>query len=353
MKSTPPSLLSSKNERNSSIELFRIIATFSVLVVHFNGWFVGGLPERLNFQVFDWHYCQFFISAATCVCVNLFIIISGFFSLKFKISSFVHIGILLAGIILPLYLIGSIFSGSFSLEGLLKHSLILTQAGYFVQCYLMLVFFSPLLNSFVKNNSRENVLIWTFILFCVEVWFGCIQDTEALAFMKGYSVIHFILVYMLARCVYLYKNELIRVRKRLWIFGYIVCTLILWLMYALGVRWGYANPINVMSSFCLFIPFLYYTYSNRKINYIAKSTFAVYIIQVVYPVFGVLCTIDKTLLTSLPYGLYLLMSFVVITVFFMVCIFYDKLLCVITKPLENYIKHLVGVERYNQALMGS
>lgn len=27
--------------RNSNIELFRIVATLLVLIVHFNGWFVG------------------------------------------------------------------------------------------------------------------------------------------------------------------------------------------------------------------------------------------------------------------------------------------------------------------------
>ena len=31
-------------QRNSSIELYRIIATFAVLIVHFNGWFVGDWP---------------------------------------------------------------------------------------------------------------------------------------------------------------------------------------------------------------------------------------------------------------------------------------------------------------------
>lgn len=37
-----------KVERNSSIELFRILATFLVLVVHWNGWFVGGLPDTIH-----------------------------------------------------------------------------------------------------------------------------------------------------------------------------------------------------------------------------------------------------------------------------------------------------------------
>ena len=39
-----------KQERNSSIELFRILATFLVLVIHWNGWFVGGIPENVSWN---------------------------------------------------------------------------------------------------------------------------------------------------------------------------------------------------------------------------------------------------------------------------------------------------------------
>ena len=35
-------------ERNSSIEIYRIIATFAVLIFHFNGWLVGGMPKHFG-----------------------------------------------------------------------------------------------------------------------------------------------------------------------------------------------------------------------------------------------------------------------------------------------------------------
>lgn len=348
-----PSPLYGSKQRNSSVELFRIIATFTVLIVHFNGWFLGGLPDKLEFHAFNWHFIQFLISAATCVCVNLFVIISGYFGLKFKISVFIHIGLLLLGIVVPLYVIGSVISGAFSLSGLLSHFLFVTCAGYFIQCYLMLVFLSPLLNLFIKNNSRRNVLSWTLMLWFVEIWFGCIQDVEALAFMKGYSVIHFVLIYMMARCVKLYQDRLLKYSKWFWIMGYLLCTVILWIMYGTGIRWGYANPINVVSSFCLFLPFLYFSFYNSYINWIAKSTFAVYIIQVTYPVFGVLCLLDRRLLTSLPYGLYLASAFGTIIVFFWACIIYDKLLGLFTKPIERIISQRIGADNYKSILFGA
>lgn len=39
-----------RQERNSSIELFRILATFLVLIVHWNGWFVGGIDENTSWN---------------------------------------------------------------------------------------------------------------------------------------------------------------------------------------------------------------------------------------------------------------------------------------------------------------
>ena len=37
-----------KKQRNSSVELFRILATFLVLIVHLNGWLLGGTPETFS-----------------------------------------------------------------------------------------------------------------------------------------------------------------------------------------------------------------------------------------------------------------------------------------------------------------
>ena len=35
-------------QRNSSVELYRILATFLVIIVHLNGWLAGGMPELFS-----------------------------------------------------------------------------------------------------------------------------------------------------------------------------------------------------------------------------------------------------------------------------------------------------------------
>lgn len=344
-----------RQSRNSSIELFRIIATFTVLIVHFNGWFVGGLPDKLDFGTFNWRWCQFLITGATCVCVNLFIIISGFFGLKFKISSFIHIFLILLGIYIPFSLMdGYIIWNRISLIGVLQtlynNVFFISKAGYFVQCYLMLVFFSPILNSFVQNNSRRNVLLFVLLFWFIEFWFGCIQDIKDFGFNNGYSIIHFVLVYLMARTVALYKSDLLRIPPHIWWCGYAVCTIILTVMYGTGIKWDYANPINIVSSFCLFMPFLSFSFYSRKINWIAKHTFAVYIIQVTNPAYRFLTTNDIYMLNHFSYGIYLFSASAIILVFFALCIVYDWIREMLMSPIDNWLGSHIGYALYNRSL---
>jgi surface polysaccharide O-acyltransferase-like enzyme len=85
-----------KSKRNSSVELYRIVATITVLVVHYNGWFVGGMPDRLDLsQLSAFRIGQAVIESASCICVNMFLIISGYFGIRFKGSSLLKICLLL------------------------------------------------------------------------------------------------------------------------------------------------------------------------------------------------------------------------------------------------------------------
>ena len=41
-------MYSRNNRRNSSVELFRILATIMVVIVHYNGWLAGGMPDHFD-----------------------------------------------------------------------------------------------------------------------------------------------------------------------------------------------------------------------------------------------------------------------------------------------------------------
>ena len=74
--------------RQSNIELLRIVAIFLVMVAHCNIWLGGGLPdfsEGISAMVVGKHI----IASLASICVVLFVLISGYFSIKPNLKSVV------------------------------------------------------------------------------------------------------------------------------------------------------------------------------------------------------------------------------------------------------------------------
>lgn len=122
--------MGSKLTRNSSIELYRILATFSVLIVHYNGWFVGGLPQEFDFSnISAFRVGQLTISSLCAVCVNCFLLISGYFAIKVSFKSVYKFILLLIGMYVPMYLANSLIAGSLSVKGLISSVLAISGGG--------------------------------------------------------------------------------------------------------------------------------------------------------------------------------------------------------------------------------
>ena len=56
-------------------------------MVHFNGWFVD-MPEKYDYSSPTlFRVGQVIIEASTCICVNMFLIISGYFGIRLRLIS--------------------------------------------------------------------------------------------------------------------------------------------------------------------------------------------------------------------------------------------------------------------------
>lgn len=331
-----------QKKRNSSIELYRIIATFTVLIVHFNGWFVGGMRE------FDCHNPTLFatgqmiIEASTIICVNMFLIISGYFGIRLKLTSVLKLCMLLALIYVPFYIVGILLGGAFSVKALIGRLLVISNAGYFIQGYFMLMFFSPVLNSFVDKYGCF-ILPWTILFWGIEFWFETVRGIENFGFNQGCSIIHFVLMYMLARCIALYKEKLLVFSRIYWLLGYVISTMIICFMYLSGFEYtfAYSNPIVVISSICSFIPFIYRNWYNKTVNWFAGGTLAVYIIQVTEPAYSFLVKLDNYILENYSYFLYLLLCGFVILLTFLFSVAYQKLCEKVVNPILNIFPNCI------------
>lgn len=330
--------------RNSSIELYRIIAMLFVVIVHCNGWFVGGIPnsfDETNISFF--RISQAAIQAITCTCVNMFLLISGYFGLKLKWKPILNIYMLLISISIPFYLLSVYLGETFSTKQFLLRLMAFSRSGYFVECYLLLMFFSPVLNAFI-DKLEKNVLLWVLLFGSIEIYFEFILHDVDLGFKGGYSFIHFVLIYMIGRTLSLFKEQLFQIRRGMYLTCYILSTLMILCLYTvfdLSTSYSYCSPFNVIATCSLFLIFAKSTYHNRWINWIASSTFAVYIIHISNPVFNWLRNFDKSTLTNNSYSSYLLTMGGVILLIYTGSIIYDKIAKMVTVPIVNYVERTI------------
>lgn len=322
--------------------MFRILATLFVLLWHLNGWMVGGMPKHFdisNPSVF--RVCQAFIESITVVCVNSFLIITGFFGVRLKLCSIWKIWLLLISIYIPFYIVNSICNSEFSILTFLNNLCAFTRESYFVQCYLMLMFLSPILNSFIEKYDRYKILLYVIVLWTIEFSLDIFVKNQSLGFNHGYSLIHFVLIYLLGRCAFLFKKEIIQINKSYYCIGYITCALILLGAYMSFGRpqiiFAYTNPIVVIESFFLFFCFMNRPFHNRIINTIASSTFAVYIMHTCSPLYEYCCLVDSYLLSNNCYCSYLLQLGLFILLIFSFCILYDKVRLILTKRITDKV----------------
>ena len=337
-----------KKYRNSSVELFRILATFLVLIVHLNGWMAGGLVDWNDSNISTLHkVSQLIIQSLSVVCVNCFLIISGWYGLKLKFASVWKMWLFLFSIYVPFYLFDCFFGGAaFSLVTLVKKILAFPCESYFVQNYMMLLFISPVLNAFIEKD-KSYLTIFALALFSIEVVMESVFQNKCLYIENGYSLFHFVTMYMLARAASIHKEKIMQVRKTWWVIGYFLCAALLCLLYFTPYKhtWAYSNPIIVIESFMLFFPFLYKTLYSNFINWVAGGAFVVYIIQVTNPVCGKLFTLNQYCLEQFSYIIYLLLMLLFCIVFFGVCLLYNeimqKLLSPILVPIGNMLEKLI------------
>lgn len=329
-----------KKERNSSVECYRILAILFVLIIHYNGWLAGidTGAKALSYNSPHWMFCQVSIEALTLPCVNMFILITGYFGLKIKSRTIIDMLFLLLSIKVPFYLVSVIEAEPFSTSNLVQQFRLISNAGYFVEDYLMLMFFSPVLNSFIEQKGRK-ILPWVITFALIEFYFEDIVHDEEMQFNRGYSLIHFVLMYFIGRCIWLFKDKLFKIKSEVYILTYFLCSLTTAIILCAGIRTGlfYSSPLAIIAAMSLFIPFLKKNYYNKVTNWVAKSVFCVYIFHTTPPIINIIKTTDQFTLTNYTYSIYWLYGILLIIAIFIAGVVYDKTRLLITNPLTSII----------------
>ena len=318
----------SKVQRQSNIELLRIISIFFVLVGHAFG-VVLGLPAAYDIEVGPLSsFLRILLGAAALGGVNIFVLISGWFGIhpsKKGLAKYLYqVAFLLWGIYVAAMLSGK---ADLNLDGI-KTSLGIYEGYWFVMAYLGMYLLSPVLNAFADHATKrqfQTLLIGIYLFQCYYCWIMGMVN-----YFNGYSITFFCGLYLTARYFRLYPIQFIE--RNAWSI-YIVITLFLAVAATVGIRLvgsplkllRYDNPLEIVASVCFLLGFLHIKLQSRRINALAKSCFAVYIIHFnpfVFPFFrmGV-----ERIAKSYHSVFFLLMMFVFLLVVFLTCSLIDAI----------------------------
>ncbi len=270
--------------RQSSFELLRIISMLLVLVTHVNfnslGW---PNPHVFSADPTGTIGKLFFESTSIC-CVNVFVMISGWFGIKPSVSKLFHLifqcfffsfGLLLVAVLLENNQVGPLF-------GEIKKSFFLRDY-WFITSYILLFILAPVLNAFVENANKRTHCFIICSFFLYQTIYGWLISANGIN--SGYSTISFIGIYLLVQYIKRYPIRVTQQRAFVYFLVFLACCVLNTLICMVILENGrgvqrfffYTNPLILLSSVSLILAFSKMDIQSNVINFIASSALSVYL----------------------------------------------------------------------------
>lgn len=143
--------------------------------------------------------------------------------------------------------------------------------------------FSPILNCFLKYSTKNQLLVTLVCFFVFQTLYGCFTVNTQFINM-GYSTFSFAGLYILSRYVGTYCNITSKTASILLLVSFMAYFLWTYLPVRFGVMrlfymsQNYTNPMCIAFAMSVLIVTTRLSFrSNKVINWIAASTFAVYL----------------------------------------------------------------------------
>ena len=261
--------------RQSNIEALRLLSMLMVLNLHsFWGYDHGnGFIQALDF-----------FRESTSICaVNVFLLISGYFGIKWRWKSFYNLVFQIFFYGFGVYVVAcSIGIIDFSIKRLLANVTCTYSHWSFIKHYILLYFFSPLLNAFVEKVSNKQLLLFIVVLMICENFIS-----------RDNRFTNYCLMYLVGR--WLYKTDYvtkmsINPAKFYWIITFAI-TFFVYFFYTYTpintaermcnfvLGYDYAAPLVIIQAICIFILFARLQFRSKIINWCASSSLAIFLIH--------------------------------------------------------------------------
>ena len=268
--------------RKSNFELLRILLILMIITLHYLNGTMGGAFSNTNPNSFNYYLINF-IESLCIVAVNVFIIITGYFSYKknsIKVSKVIHLLSLCIfyGIVIYLSLIifKKVIINKESIEILIKTIF----NRWFVLAYIVLYLLIPFLNKLIKNLSKKSlktlIIINNFFFYFIGTFY-----INTLIHDNGYGITNFISLYLIGAYIGKYCDKKV-IMKYKTIGIYLICALLTTILSVFTSKnaFAYSSIFNLIGAISLFLTFKNLKVSDNKyINKLSTYTFSTYIIH--------------------------------------------------------------------------
>lgn len=323
---------SNVDKRQSNIELLRILSMFLVLMIHYIPF--RGTPspialeggENVGNTIFNLE-----LRSLSFVCVNCFIIISGYFGIRWKWQSLLkYLYQILFWAIFAYFAPIILGYNQFNVPDLCFNLINFSSWNWFILSYLGLYLFAPMLECFIKNISQKQLSYFLLAFYCFSTIYGWILQVSP-EFQEGTTFVSLIGLYLIGAYIRKYNLNVLRFKKIYDLLIYFGIGILLVILSVIALRfkitsslYGYLNPLIIIESVYLFLFFkkLDIRY-NKFINWVAASAFAVYLFHYNPNIFVFYSNICKYIQINFSYSFFAAILFMILI--FIVAVLIDKI----------------------------
>ncbi len=274
--------ISKYSQRESSFELMRIIAQYMIIAYHILLVFFYNEydnPELL-FKVM-WIPLH--------VAVPCYVLVSGYFGIRFNLRGLFRIiaNLFVYGLVLYLLKCFVFFDSHFVIRRTLFF--ISSTGQWFIRIYMYLFLLAPLINKAIRNLTITNRLMLIGLLAWISCWCGFMNFEPSL--YEGKNLVHFVFLYLLGNTLSVYKEKLNQIATYKVVIAYLLINIISagGGYYALmkhphnplvyNLFFSYNSMILILNAILFFMFFMRIKFKNAIVNYIATSSLAIYMLH--------------------------------------------------------------------------
>lgn len=270
----------SQIQRQSNIELLRCFAMLCIIVYHLCLFALVGVSTGTKlYQA---------LQIPLHIGVPLFVLISGYFGIRFSLKGLMRLCSKGYFYFVPLAVIPMVLTHSGGVKDILKSIFIFGfDAQWYLNTYLYLFLFSPIINRYLENITKSQRLYLLAILTFMSVYIGNVTEGDV-CLVEGKNLTNFLLLYTLGNSLRHYQEHINGCSQFKLVITYLLFNafLVIGFMYIpiiAGKIWKYSyaydSPIIMVNSVWIFAIFSKLNVKSRFVNWMGSGVFACYLLQ--------------------------------------------------------------------------